>query len=304
MLDVPELERRWSRYRLKRSLPPLIAVLVSAIAAATVSFFVYSEPQQIDAKTEIQESHSKKADSLAETNASVKAVAEVVLPLEEEQNVLKPSFTFMYNIEDQLINYNNAKVLESIAMTEKKSEEKAAPKKQEVVKKPKPKKEIKKTTAKPVKESRKSTVKAASENKGLPTVNDTSVNTVIIKGPDLSKEKAQPDEPLILIGHDQTSEEELKSVIKRFNQSKKPALSLFIAKKFYEEGNYQEAYNYALETNKLNPNIEESIFIFCQSLVKLGNKDEAIKALSAYIRQSGSTEAKILLNDIQIGKFK
>ncbi len=92
-------------------------------------------------------------------------------------------------------------------------------------------------------------------------------------------------------------------MIKRFNRSKKPALSLFIAKKYYEKGNYKESYKYARQTYKLNPKIEDGLILYAQSLVKLGKKDMAIAKLKPYIKKTGSVKAKILLSDIKKGNI-
>ena len=99
-------------------------------------------------------------------------------------------------------------------------------------------------------------------------------------------------------------QEDLKHVIKRFKTNNNPALSLFIAKKYYQLGNYHKSYNYALITNQLNNNIESSWIIFSKSLVKLHKKKMAINTLKKYIDNSHSPRAKILLDEIQSGKFK
>ena len=100
------------------------------------------------------------------------------------------------------------------------------------------------------------------------------------------------------------SSDDIKNIIKRFKKSNSPALSLFLAKKYYDLGNYNEAYNYALTTNKLNNNIEASWILFSKSLVKLNKKDKALKVLRQYINYSNSNKAKVLLNNILAGKFK
>jgi hypothetical protein len=97
---------------------------------------------------------------------------------------------------------------------------------------------------------------------------------------------------------------DIEHVIKRFQADNNPALSLFIAKKYYEMGNFEEAYNYALATNRLKNDMQESWIVFSKSLVKLGKKDEAIKTLKQYISFSNSTEAKQLHEEIVSGKFK
>jgi len=99
-------------------------------------------------------------------------------------------------------------------------------------------------------------------------------------------------------------EKDIKDVIKRFKTNHNPALSLFVAKKYYKLGVYDKAYNYALRTNEINNNIEASWIIFSQSLVKMNKKDMAIKTLKKYIAYSNSSRAKQLLDEILSGKFK
>jgi len=101
-----------------------------------------------------------------------------------------------------------------------------------------------------------------------------------------------------------TTKTDISEVIKRFNKSNNPALSLFIAKKYYELGEYRKSYNYALITNEINNDIESSWIIFAKSLVMLGEKDQAIETLQKYIKHSNSNRATALLDRIKSGKFK
>ncbi len=98
--------------------------------------------------------------------------------------------------------------------------------------------------------------------------------------------------------------DDIHHVIKRFKTNNSPALSLFIAKKYYQLQEYDKSYNYALITNKINNNIEASWIIFSKSLVKLNKKDMAIKTLQKYINYSHSSQARLLLDEIISGKFK
>ena len=100
------------------------------------------------------------------------------------------------------------------------------------------------------------------------------------------------------------NQNDINYVIKRFENNNDPQLSLFLSKKYYEMKKYKKAYNYALITNKIDKNIEESWLIFSKSLVKLNKKNMSIKILKRYIQQSKSNQAKILLNDIVLGKFQ
>jgi tetratricopeptide (TPR) repeat protein len=98
-----------------------------------------------------------------------------------------------------------------------------------------------------------------------------------------------------------TSVSAYKDVANRFYQSHETDDSLFLAKSYYRKGNYKKAEYWALETNKVNGNIEESWLIFAKSKVKLGRKNEAINILKTYIKRSNSAEAKRLLYKIKKG---
>ena len=126
-----------------------------------------------------------------------------------------------------------------------------------------------------------------------------------------SIEEVKPMEPIQDIKKEdsinivrQNTQEDIEHVIQRFKKNNNPALSLFVAKKYYELGQYRQSYNYSLITNQLNNNIEASWIIFTKSLVKLDEKDMAIKTLKQYIEHSHSNQAKILLDEITSGKFK
>ena len=100
------------------------------------------------------------------------------------------------------------------------------------------------------------------------------------------------------------TQNDIFEIIKRFKKNNNPALSLFVAKKYYELGKYEQAYNYALITNQINSNIEASWIVFAKALVKLHKKNKAIYTLQEYIKVSHSSNAEILLNEIKSGKFR
>ena len=92
-----------------------------------------------------------------------------------------------------------------------------------------------------------------------------------------------------------------EDVAKRFKQSHDTDDSLFLAKSYYSQGDYKKAEYWALQTNKVNDDIEESLLIFIKSKIKLGYENEAIHILKAYIEKSNSTQAKTLLYKIKKG---
>jgi len=100
-----------------------------------------------------------------------------------------------------------------------------------------------------------------------------------------------------------TSVTAYKDVEKRFLESHDIDDSLFLAKSYYKKGNYKKAEYWALQTNKLDENIEESLLIFVKSKMKQGSKNEAIAILTDYVKKSNSQEAKNLLYRIKNDKL-
>ncbi len=88
----------------------------------------------------------------------------------------------------------------------------------------------------------------------------------------------------------------------RFEFAKDKSDSLFLAKYYYDKKEYIKAEKWALETNKLDNTIEESWLIFAKSKAKQGKRIEALKVLKAFLDQSSSVKAKILIDKIRRGK--
>ena len=115
--------------------------------------------------------------------------------------------------------------------------------------------------------------------------------------------RRKPSSNAMVIQHENDMDD-IQDVVARFKKNKNPALSLFIAKSYYRIGNYKMAYNYALITNELDSHIEDSWVIFSKSLYKMGQKSMAVKTLNAYIKESGSVKAKIALDQMEKGTLR
>lgn len=98
-----------------------------------------------------------------------------------------------------------------------------------------------------------------------------------------------------------TSLSAYKEVEKRFHKSQDIDDSLFLAGSYYAKGKYKKAEYWALETNKINRNIEDSWLIFAKAKMKLGHRNEAVRILTSYIKRSNSKNAKDLLLKIRNG---
>lgn len=85
----------------------------------------------------------------------------------------------------------------------------------------------------------------------------------------------------------------------RFSIAPDPDDSLFLARNYYKDKKYSKAAYWALQTNKLNGEIEESWLIFAQAKEKTGHKNEAIRVLSEYVSRSNSINAQKLLKKLK-----
>lgn len=88
----------------------------------------------------------------------------------------------------------------------------------------------------------------------------------------------------------------------RFLSDPRKEDALYLAKYYYAKKAYKKAIQWALETNKLDSDIEESWLIFGKAKAKLGMRTEAIRVLQAYYDRTGSLNAKKILGKIRRGK--
>ena len=325
MLNIHDLEKRWLQYKIKSYLPYIVLAL-SIIFIVTATIFFLNKDEQTNHATlsqnkpskKVEQSKSispktiekqdqnsaekapltqtikikpKKQESMQETTKENIIANEPLYETKKVQTVqqsssaqtnqnssntiLKPSMNFMKNLQSSTPRYYQVTPTTPTVDTEKKV------------------KQVEKKTTKKRKEISKQTT---------PKEEYISIET---QTPSKEEKVQKPREEKIQITiKRRESENDIKDVIRRFQKNNNPALSLFVAKQYYELGNYKQAYNYALVTNKINNDIEESWLIFAKSLVKLGKKDQAINTLREYIKFSHSSNAQVLLDEIQRGKFR
>lgn len=278
MLNIIDLEKRWLRYKIKSYIPHATIVL-SLVIISVLAFIILnsknSEKKILNKEIVPQEPAVKivSTDQKTEQNKIIPSKAQTekreTVPLSKNSTPtkLQPSLSFIKDLQNSSLPYNQENIYKEP--------------KQKRIKQVPPKMNKKKIIAQTV------VVKE-------PIV---KTKTIIQKKPEVVKTKK------IIIKRQETKDD-IKDVIKRFKVNNNPALSLFVAKKYYELGNYRESYNYALITNQINQDIESSWIIFAKSLVKLRKKEQAIRTLKEYIKISHSQTASLLIDEIESGNFK
>jgi len=264
MLNVHDLERRWLRYKIKRYAPIIGSGIVGILGI--ILFFIYL-PSSSQTPSEV-----------------IKEVTQVQTPVKTENNLppvsIVSSIEVPENTQIQEVHKEKTLVLKPSLQFMNNIEDGLNP-------------YFEGTYEAPIEENSNERY----INEGTPTEQSVqATQTIDIQEPDKRKSS--------LTITTKKNEIDLKDVIRRFKKNKNPALSLFIAKRYYELGKYQKSYNYALMTNEINKEIDESWIIFSKSLVKLGQHELATVTLKSYLKTKKSSQAEILLRKIESGTFK
>jgi hypothetical protein len=283
MLNVHELERQWMRYKIRKYLPAAIAgITLIAVSVTALIFFPHltnDDMPQVTREGNTAESSDMPPEKQPVATQPIQQSALVVsrpqapaVSTPSQQTPIEQLTVSAQPVMKPSMQF--MRDLEEEAMTYYETER--VPDQYAIVEQP----------------------QRRSEPANAPSVAYTSNSS------DMKIALEEQGEPKPEISITQENSDDLKDVIKRFKTNKNPALSLFIARKYYDMGNYKAAYDYALRTNEINSDIEDSWLIFAKSLVKLGHKDQAIKTLATYANHSHSVQAKELLDKIRKGHFQ
>jgi tetratricopeptide (TPR) repeat protein len=250
VLDIPSLERKWLKYKIKSYLPHSMAILLGAITLVVITLFLNSTNQtSVDNnQTVLHEKVPLKPNSIKNPSNEV---------------TLEPSMQFMQTlspvaIESTISTTQPKPPLSKVALPQKTPPPTAASKSVVLIAPPSPTS----VTSAPIVNTKKPNIRLSS-------------NAI-----------------------------DIGEIEERFKNNPSPQLGLYLARYYYELKDYNEAYNYALKTNSINKDVEESWLIFSKSLIKLGRVEQAKKTLQYYISQSQSENAKDLLNSIEQGSLK
>ena len=270
MLNIHELEQRWLKYKIKSYIPYLAISFSVGVIFFALFIFLKETPTPIAKNSTQIRTTILKPDS-KELTTPKKSLVEKKIAVNITQKKEIPKITR----EDKPLYKTTNKVILSPSLGFMKKMQ---------------------TNQQPY---------YINENSNIHNTIQAEVPTITIVQEEVKNPQITKDKPVqkISITHKNTHND-IAEIISRFKKNNNPALSLFVAKKYYEIGDYRQAYNYALITNQINQDIEVSWIIFAKSLVKLGKKNKAIQTLKQYISQSHSNSAQILLDEIISGKFK
>ncbi|MDR0580104.1 MAG: hypothetical protein LBG21_05830 [Campylobacteraceae bacterium] len=137
---------------------------------------------------------------------------------------------------------------------------------------------------------------------------NSNVNKTVIKLPEISYIGPQiiiepPEEKKIII--ETSNIQNINELIKKFENTNNIIFANMISEEFFDKKDYKKSLKFALKANEIDPKNESSWIMFAKSQVKLGNKQDAIKALEIFTKSSKNSKNAInLLQRIKSGEFK
>jgi len=262
MYDIPELEKKWRKYKRKKIQKPIIitSTITALIVGTTIAYFTYlnsSKSASNENKTIVPQANTAKAN---QNNLNTKVTknndkAIIITKVDSNSNSLvniKPS--------NGNINDDDTQSANSIDIS-----------KAEIVK---------------------------------PNVPDDEIRVIGFDKKEKNKIKKKYEDILIPNKSKQDTQlrEKIAELEERFKSYQDPKDSLKLAKLYYQHGKYKKAESWAVSTNNIDGDIEESWLIFAKARAKQGFRKDAIKVLQSYYDETNSAKAKNLLVKIRFGK--
>lgn len=144
------------------------------------------------------------------------------------------------------------------------------------------------------------TVELSSQPPRTPTqeTGESKIDMAVLAPPELSNEK-----PKGIIKIETKEVNSIQYLKDKFEKTHNSVFALMLSEEYYIVKNYEQSHKWALIANQLDAESEKSWILFAKSKVKLGKKEDAIKALQAYLKHNKSKAAQSLLNQITLGEF-
>jgi len=262
MYDIPELEKKWRKYKRKKIQKPIIIASIVAVLGVGVGVIVstyLNKPNDKVATDNTKAETTKKPSTATVSNSNDKAIV----------------ITRVQNNGNPLVNVKATKAQASNSINPEQEDAQSANNidisKAEIVK---------------------------------PNVPDDEIRVIGFDSKEKNKIKKKYEDVLIPKQSKQDIEvsEKIAEIEERFKTYQDPKDSLKLAKIYYKKGDYKKAESWAVSTNNIDGDIEESWLIFAKSRAKQGFRKDAIKVLQSYYDETNSPKAKALLVKLRFGK--
>lgn len=286
--EINELEKKVFRYRLKQTIRKSLLVFGICFIFVCVGI-IYHEMTKLEVKSESVEQNSTNIAISTGTPSKKEELIPtpplVITPSSQVENNETPHVASII-IHDEPIMLKSPNV--NIGKDNRKSNDLPPPKQEEIKhfssNKDFSEEPIRKNLMKPEETFYRNT--------------EEKIDTTVLAPPLL--EDSKPKGVIKIETHEVNSIQYLKE---KFEKTNNIIFALMLAEEFYSNKNYVESSKWALIANQLDPDSEKSWLWFAKAKLKLGQKEDAIVALKAYLKTNKSKAAQTLLNQISLGEI-
>lgn len=280
-VEIADLERRVTYYRLKRKFRYLVYVLCFILVLATILYLYFAfDVSQI---SKINSTENNITTNTTNTTPKVMNQESVVLKNEKiiisEDNESSPTQTETLELR-----------LPTIQLPQKKEQ------KGQVIKSNEGLNRLKEEDL-----TTQNTLRQPSQKIDEPYYrsNEEKIDTSVLAPPSILSQDNVKSKITI-----ETQEiNSIKYLKEKFEKTHNIIFALMLAEENYLNKNYDESVKWALMANSIDAENEKSWIWFAKSKIKLSKKDDAIAALQAYLKNNKSNAAQSLLNQILVGEI-
>lgn len=273
--EIVELEKKVSRYRIKHQIRYVIYVLLALMIIGGGIYFYYNifykkqSNEIIDKNTTTQ---IIQLDSNVSKQIPTETIPEKIV---EKKQITENKREETLTLHLPILTKNNA---DSLMKT---VEKKQIPKEEEL-------------------ESRMIVRKKSSsaEETFYRSIEETIQSGNIMDPPPLGEEKQKG-----LIKIETQEVNSIQYLKEKFEKTHNIIFAIMLAEEYYLSKNYALSNKWALIANSIDADNEKSWLWFAKSKVKLGQKEDALVALQAYLKKNKSNAIQSLLNQINLGEI-
>ena len=286
--EIHELEKKVFQYRLKKTIRKSTLFIVIGFVLVGISI-VYNEMTK--SETPVTVTQAQIVEEKVTTSAVPQQKEEPIVS--QKDDTVKEISTHTNNLPPQMMVKDEPLMLKSPSVNMGKDSRKNTnylpPPKQEEIKYFATNKDF---SDEPVKKN------ISKQEENFYRASEERIDTAILAPPPFEDTK-----PKGVIKIETSEVNSIQYLKEKFEKTNNIIFALMLAEEFYTTKNYTESSKWALIANQLDPDSEKSWLWFAKSKLKLGQKEDAIVALKAYLKTNKSKAAQTLLNQISLGEI-
>lgn len=284
--EINELEKKLSKYRLKRTLLYSGSILIGVFIVTTFSLLFFFYRSDVPTHQEVQVPH----ESIQEKENNGSSVSAPVLAVENNMTQTENTIPDVHEkSKEEILLLRLPDTLNKTSTSDKKS---YTPPPEDFDTPPAKKKAENELDLPVLKRNGSSQEQTFYRNK------EEQIDATLLPPPP-PLEESKPKGVIKIESQEINSISYLKE---KFDTTHNIVFALMLAEEYYLSKNYLESNKWALIANNIDADNEKSWIWFAKSKVKLGQKEDAILALKTYLKNTKSQAAQSLLNQITLGE--